>query len=52
MRYAKQLPNFRGIFMRDDLPLKIRKNECGIVNLDISSGPGTHWTAYVKTISP
>lgn len=48
MRYAKQLPNFRGIFMRDDLPLKIRKNECGIVNLDISSGPGTHWTAYVK----
>lgn len=34
--------------MRNTLPVKIRKNECGIINLDISSGPGTHWTAYVK----
>lgn len=50
IKYAKLLliPNFRGVFMRDTLPLKIRKNECGIVNLDISSGPGTHWTAYMK----
>lgn len=49
-KYAKKLfiPNFRGVFMRDTLPLKIRKNECGIVNLDTSSGAGTHWTAYVK----
>lgn len=37
--------------MRDDLPVKIRKNECGIINLDTSSGPGTHWTAYVKKAS-
>lgn len=34
--------------MKDNLPEKIRKKECGIVNLDSSSGPGTHWTAYVK----
>ena len=34
--------------MRDELPSKIGENECGIINLDISSGPGTHWTAYVK----
>lgn len=34
--------------MRDALPHKIRKNECGIVNLDDEVGPGTHWTAYVK----
>lgn len=34
--------------MRDTIPQKIWKNECGIVNLDSSTGPGTHWTAYVK----
>lgn len=34
--------------MKDRLPSKIRKNEYGIVNLDQSSGPGTHWTAYAK----
>lgn len=34
--------------MRNTIPKKIREKECGIVNLDSSSGPGTHWTAYVK----
>lgn len=34
--------------MRDNLPTKIRDNESGIVNLDNYSGPGTHWTAYLK----
>lgn len=34
--------------MRNRLPLKIRKNECGIVNLDDETGEGTHWTSYVK----
>lgn len=34
--------------MRDALPSKIHKNECGIVNLDDETGDGTHWTAYVK----
>lgn len=34
--------------MRDNLPKKPYKNECGIVNLDISSGLGTHWVAYFK----
>lgn len=34
--------------MKDQLPIKIHKYETGIVNLDISSGPGTHWTAYKK----
>lgn len=34
--------------MRDALPQKIRKKECGIINLDESSGSGTHWTAYCK----
>lgn len=34
--------------MRDDLPKKCNKNECGVVNLDSSEGPGTHWVAYGK----
>lgn len=34
--------------MRDDLPKKCHKNECGVVNLDSSEGPGTHWVAYGK----
>lgn len=48
--YAKELkiPHFRGVFMRDNLPRKIRKLECGVVNMDSSNGPGTHWTAYKK----
>jgi hypothetical protein len=46
---AKDIPNFRGVFMRDSLPVKIRLNECGIVNLDSAKGNGTHWVAYYKT---
>lgn len=40
--------NFRGIFMRDQLPTKPLKNECGIMNLDSIIGSGTHWVAYWK----
>ncbi|KAJ8912228.1 hypothetical protein NQ315_009052 [Exocentrus adspersus] len=49
-KFAKKLnlQHFRGVFMKDNLPSKIRKTECGIVNMDISSGPGNRWTAYVK----
>lgn len=46
--FAKDLPNFRGVFMKDDLPSYPNKNECGILNLDLTSGAGTHWTAYYK----
>lgn len=34
--------------MRDNLPKNAHKYECGIVNLDSSSGNGTHWVAYYK----
>ena len=34
--------------MRDSLPKKPFKQECGIVNLDDSNGMGTHWVAYYK----
>lgn len=32
--------------MRNELPKKVRAYESGILNLD--TGNGTHWTAYVK----
>lgn len=35
--------------MRDNLPTKPKKLECGIVNLDVSTGSGTHWVAYHKS---
>ena len=34
--------------MRDKLPSYPRTNESGVVNLDDSSGKGTHWVAYRK----
>ena len=47
MKWVKRLDikHFRGIYSRDGLPKKIRK-ECGIINLDDISGPGTHWVCY------
>ena len=47
LNWVKQLgiKNFRGVYSRDALPTKIRK-ECGIINLDSQIGPGTHWVAY------
>lgn len=50
VNYVKKLkiPHFRGVFMRDALPLKPKVNECAIVNLDISKNSGTHWVAYIK----
>ena len=43
-----KIPNFKGWYMRDDLSSSLLKNECGILNLDLSSGNGTHWTTWVK----
>ena len=34
--------------MLDKLPSRANKTECGIVNLDKSTGAGTHWVAYSK----
>ena len=42
------ISNFRGVFLRNTLPKRPRKNECGILNLDDTSGNGTHWTAWYK----
>ena len=43
-----KIRNFRGIFMRDTLPSKIKEKEVGIVNLDSSNNKGTHWVCYSK----
>lgn len=34
--------------MRDKLPKRCRKYECGVINLDSQRGPGTHWVSYYK----
>ena len=42
------IPSFRAVFVRDALPLKLNKNECGILNLDDSSGNGTRWLLWYR----
>lgn len=48
IKHAYDIPYFRGVYMRDTLPTKPRKIECGILNLDVKKNNGTHWVAYVK----
>ena len=43
------IPGFREVFVRDNLPRKPGKDECGILNLDDSVGTGTHWVAWQKS---
>ena len=47
MDWVKKLgiKHFRGIYSRDGLPHKVKK-ECGIINLDDMTGLGTHWVCY------
>ena len=44
------IKHFRGIYSRDGLPRKIRK-ECGIINLDDIQGAGTHWVCYRNLVN-
>ena len=46
-----KIKNFRGVFMRDELPKKVKTKECGILNLDDSANNppgnnGTHWVCW------
>ena len=43
-----KIPNCRGVSLRDILPKKPKKKECGILNLDDTTGSGTHWVAWYK----
>ena len=49
---AKILPlyEFRGVFLRDALIQKEKLTECGIINLDSTSGDGTHWVIWLKKV--
>ena len=40
--------NFRGGFMRDTLSHRPYRQECGIINLNTSKEPGSHWVCYFK----
>ena len=43
------IQNFKGIYCKDELKnMKPIDTECGIINLDDSSGSGTHWTGYYR----
>lgn len=39
---------FKGTFAKDEFKGKIHNFECGVINIDDSTGPGTHFTAYVN----
>ena len=43
-----KIKKFRGMFMKDELPKKVHKVQCGIINLEDSSKEGSHWTTYFK----
>jgi hypothetical protein len=47
---AKKLgiKNFRGVFVRDELPKNPNKVECGILNTGDSSTNGFHWICWHK----
>ena len=47
---AKKLSlyGFRGVFLRETRPKKAKLNECGILNLDSSSGDGTQWMMWSR----
>ena len=43
-----KIPNFRGVYMRDTLPKKTWKKECGIMNFNTSDQSGSHWVCWYK----
>ena len=43
-----KIPDFRGVFMKDTLLDKPREKECGVLNLNKLSEPGSHWVAFYK----
>ena len=51
--YVKQLeiPNFRGVFMKDTLPEYPYTVECSIVNFNTHTQPGSHWVCYYRNKS-
>ena len=50
VEYLK-IKNFKGDISRDEIPKKVKNipNQCFIINLDDTEGPGTHWVAVKIT---
>lgn len=48
IEYGKNIKNFRGCFMRNELPKFPKNNECGILNLEDSNHFGSHWVCWFK----
>ena len=50
VRYVRilDIPNFRGVKMRDELPAKPFDVECGILNFNTHSQRGSHWVCWYK----
>ena len=48
--YARELdiPNFRGVFMRDTLPQDPFNIQCVILNLNTPDQSGSHWVCYYR----
>ena len=45
---CENIKDFRGVYLRDNLPKYPFKTEIGILNLDSVANNGTHWTLYYK----
>ena len=43
-----EILRFRGVFVRDNLPVEPQRMECGVLSLDDTSGNGTHWVAWYR----
>ena len=48
LRYVQRFPSFRGVKMRDELPSKPWKVECGVLNLNTHVQKGSNWIAWYK----
>lgn len=45
----KQIPGFKGTLAKDMFKGKIKPLESGVINLDDSTGPGTHFACYFNS---
>ena len=43
-----EIPHFRGVFMKDTLPEHPYTAECGIVNFNTYTKPGSHWVCHYR----
>ena len=43
-----ELNNYVPHRMLDEIKSPAKVNECGVINLDASTGPGTHYVCYYK----